>query len=143
MTLEEAVQIRTQIEQRLCDAKSQLSDTDSKRIKISFSAYSGDEVAKKSLDKMNRERAERQTELECIMAALNEAQRRVDEAERDEALAGMAAKAERALEIATKLMERGAKLDAALRVVVEDLARSRPTLTRYMRSAARIQISGS
>ncbi len=60
------------------------------------------------------------------MAALNEAQRRVEtKPSATQALAGMAAKAERALEIATKLMERGAKLDEALRVVVENRPRSK------------------
>ena len=64
---------------------------------------------------MNRDRATHIAEIETIEAALAEAQRRCDEAERDAELADVSTRAERALEIGRRLDERGKrKIDEAL-----------------------------
>ena len=98
-TLEQAEQIRTEIEAKLFAAKSALTAMDEKRISISFRRTAPTTPREKALDKMNTARARLTNEIESIQAALAEAQRRVDEAERDAELAAMSAKAERALEI--------------------------------------------
>ena len=119
-TLEQAEATRADLDARLFEAKRELAELDEKRRAVSFEAHTGDDVAKRALDRANKERIGLLNSIEELEAALAEAGRRVDAAEREQEMAAQSERAERALEIADRIATRGAKLDAALRTVAEE-----------------------
>jgi hypothetical protein len=120
MNLEQAEAVRADLDSRLFEARRSLDELDAKRRAISFAAHTGDADAKKTLDKLNKEKTGLTNSIEEIEAALAEAGRRVDEAERAAEMAAQSERAEKALEISSSLVARGLKIDQALRLVAEE-----------------------
>lgn len=91
------------------------------RRKISFAAITGDQGARKQLDKLNLEYALHQGEHENLNAAIEEAAKRLDVARGEEA---RKADRKKALEFRTtllpQLLEHGKKIDAALATIASE-----------------------
>ena len=97
-------------------------DLQTERRRLSFDANTGDTKALKELEKLNARSATAGLEIENIRSAIDEAKRRLSAAIRDEETAKAREDAEAALVIAERLVERGAKIDSALREASEQLA---------------------
>ena len=118
--IETAKAVRAEIETKLEHAKAELPAIDAERAGHAFAAATGSEPAKRALDKLNRRKVEMILEIETLEAALLEANRRGEAAERDAQLAELAAHAERALQIGGGLVDRARKVDEALAVIVAE-----------------------
>jgi len=98
-----------------------LEAIDAEREGLAFAAHTGDEAAERKLAALNKKRQLAAADIEMIEVAHIEASRRVEAAQRDDALREDSIKAARGMEIAAGLIERGQKIDDALRVLAEEL----------------------
>ncbi len=80
---------------------------------ISFDANTGDAAARKALDKANAATTTVSLEIENLRSAIEEAKRRLAEAERAEEHAALAANGDKARVIGDSLLERSEKIDRA------------------------------
>jgi hypothetical protein len=112
--------IAADMRDKLERAQAELPAIDAERAKHAFAAATGSEPAKRALDKLNRRKVEIIVEIETLEAALVEANRRGEAAQRDAQLAEQSVNAERALQIGAGLLDRARKLDEALAVVVAE-----------------------
>ena len=83
MNLGQAEAVRGELDSKLFEAKRELAELDARRMAVSFEAYTGGDLAKKQLDRANKERIGLLNSIEELEAALAEAGRRVDAAERE------------------------------------------------------------
>jgi hypothetical protein len=90
--------------------------------RISFDALTGNGDAKKALAKIDAEEIKLRQQQRHLRDALEEARRRLAEAERAEAMAAVRENAEAALAIGERLLERARKIDVALATAREELA---------------------
>jgi len=120
-TIEQAEATRTALREKLDSARAALTELDERRNEIAFEAHANGGEAKKELDKLNKARGIHVAEIESLEIAHVEASRRVEAAQRDDALRDDSIKAARGMEIAAGLIERGQKIDEALRVLAEEL----------------------
>ena len=114
MNIDEEKQTLARLEARLVEATDRATELQTERRRIAFAANTGDAKARKELDKFNAELSTADLEIANVRSAIEEAKRRLAEAEREEALASERTKAARAVEIADSLERRGRKLDEAL-----------------------------
>ena len=105
------------------------------RRRLAFDANTGDGKARKDLDKLNAKRATADLEIENVRSAIDEAKRRLAAAERDEQTAKAREDASAALVIGDRLVERAAKIDAAL-------ATAREEMQAYKRDVDALHITG-
>ena len=111
-------------------------DLQTERRRLSFAANTGDGAAAKGLKALNTEAAHiRSRHRECSQSAIDEAKRRLAAAERDEAMAAARENAEAALVIGNRLLERAAKIDAAL-------ATAREEMLAYKRDVDALHLTG-
>ena len=118
--VEAAEMVRDGLRAKLDAAKEALIDMDDRRQALAFEVHAHGGDAKRELDKLNKSRAAHVAEIETIEAAILESSRRVEDARRDEELAALGVKAERALEITAGLTERAKRLDDALALIAEE-----------------------
>jgi hypothetical protein len=114
MGVEEANQILSTLEAKLAAASAKATTLQTDRRRLAFDANTGNAKARAALDAANASSATADLEIENVRSAIEEAKRRLAAAEREEALARQADKAERALAIAAGIEGRGKRLDAAL-----------------------------
>ena len=95
----------------------------------------GDGAAEKRLKALNTEAAHINLDIENVRSAIDEAKRRLAAAERDEAMAAARENAEAALVIGNRLLERAAKIDAAL-------ATAREEMLAYKRDVDALHLTG-
>jgi predicted nucleic acid-binding Zn-ribbon protein len=119
--VETARQTLADLEQKLAAAEARVVEMSTERRRIAYAATTGDADAKRALDKLNKESAVAGLDIENVRSALDEAKRRLAEAERAESMAAATENAEAALVIADRLVERAAKIDAALATAREEL----------------------
>jgi hypothetical protein len=112
-TVEESRRIVADLEGKAAAAEARAVELQTERRRLSFDANTGDETARKALDKLNKEAATAGLEVENIRSAIEEAKRRLSAAERDEAMAAARENAGRAAEIADRIAERGPRIDEA------------------------------
>ena len=110
-------------------------DLQTERRRLSFDANTGDGAAEKRLKALNTEAAHINLDIENIRSAIDEAKRRLAAAERDEAMAAARENAEAALVISNRLVERAAKIDAAL-------ATAREEMLAYKRDVDALHLTG-
>lgn len=120
-SIENAEATRQALREKLDAARGALEQIDSEREGLAFAAHTGDEAAEKKLTALNKKRQLAVTDIEMIEVAHIEASRRVEAAQRDDVLREDSVKAARGMEIAAALVERGQKIDEALRVLAEEL----------------------
>jgi chromosome segregation ATPase len=114
MTIEEARKVLQDLEQKLADARARHDETQSEAKEIAFAAHTGDDAAKKRLDRLHGDAAKISSEVLSLEAAIIEARRRVAEALAAESDDVARDKAERALALLEEFGKRGAELDEAL-----------------------------
>ena len=110
-------------------------DLQTERRRLSFAANMGDGAAEKRLKALNTEAAHINLDIENVRSAIDEAKRRLAAAERDEAMAAARDSAEAALVIGDRLLERAAKIDAAL-------ATAREEMLAYKRDVDALHLTG-
>ena len=104
-----------------CDAaKGALSNMDERRKVLAFDANAQGGDAKKRAQRAEQKRAAQVAEIETSRLAIIEASRRIEDARRDEELAELGIKAERALVIRERLARRAVKLEPALATLAEE-----------------------
>jgi hypothetical protein len=119
-SLQAALSVRDLLRAKLDAAKEALDELDVKRKEVAFDACVDGGGAAKILDKLNKDRLAQLITIETLQTAILEASRRVDDAERAEALAADGVKAEQALDIAADLVLHARAIDEALATVVEE-----------------------
>ena len=102
-------------------AEARAVDLQTERRRLSFAANTGDGAAEKRLRALNTEAAHINLDIENVRSAIDEAKRRLAAAEHDEAMAAAVENAEAALVIGNRLLERAAKIDAALATAREEM----------------------
>ncbi|MGB7099982.1 MAG: hypothetical protein WBD95_14620, partial [Xanthobacteraceae bacterium] len=118
--IETAKAVRAELQAKLDQTRAELADIDKQRAEHAYGAHTGNDVAKKTLEKLNRKRFDTLADIEGLETAIQVAGERVKAAERDAKLAELAAHAERAMQIGAGLVERGRKLDQALAIIAEE-----------------------
>jgi hypothetical protein len=113
-SLEAAMSVRNALRQKLDAAKTALDELDSDRKALAFDAHVSGADAKTKLAALNKRRVLLVADIEMLEIAILEASRRVEDAERAEALAEDGENATRAVEIAADLVVYGQKIDEAL-----------------------------
>jgi len=93
--------------------------TDDRR-EIAFAANTGDQGARKKLDALNHEAALHERELENLSAAIEEANKRLDAARREENLKVDRKKAVRLRELLPRFVAHGEKIDGMLASLVAE-----------------------
>lgn len=121
MSAEAMRETLAELEGKLAEATAKATELQTERRRLSFDANTGDEAARKKLDKLNAASATVDLEIENLKSALDEAKRRLAEAERAEARNRQAAGAAEALKIAERRLERGRRLDEAFAAIRADL----------------------
>jgi hypothetical protein len=121
MNSEQARQTLAQLELRLSEASAKAVEIATERQRISFAANTGDAAARKALDKANAATTTVTLEIENLRSAIEEAKRRLAEAERAEEHARLAVNGDKAREIADRLLERSEKIDRAFAYVRTEL----------------------
>ena len=134
-TVEEARRIVAELENKLAAAEARAVELQTERRRLSFDANTGDGAAEKGLKALNTEAAHINLDIENIRSAIDEAKRRLAAAERDEAMAAARDNAEAALVIGNRLVERAAKIDAAL-------ATAREEMLAYKRDVDALHLTG-
>ena len=134
-TVEEARRIAAELENKLAAAEARAVDLQTERRRLSFAANTGDGAAEKRLKALNTEAAHINLDIENVRSAIDEAKRRLAAAERDEAMAAARENAEAALVISNRLVERAAKIDAAL-------ATAREEMLAYKRDVDALHLTG-
>ena len=118
--IETAKAVRAELQAKLDQTRAELADIDKQRAEHAYGAHTGNDVAKKTLEKLNRKRFDTLADIEGLETAIQVAGERVKAAERDAKLAELEAHAERAMQIGAGLVERGRKLDQALAIIAEE-----------------------
>jgi hypothetical protein len=113
-TVEDARAIVGEIEARLADAMSRSIANQTERKRLAYDAAVGDAPAKRALDKLSVSGRATSFEIEDCQSALDEAKRRLAEAEHHEERARLNENAEAATKIAALLATRGQRIDEAL-----------------------------
>jgi hypothetical protein len=113
-------QIVIDLEGKLAAAIAKATALQTDRRQLAFDANTGDQKARKALDTANSASATADLEIENVRSAIEEARRRLGEAERAEEMALLASNAEAALVLGERLAERGRKIDAALAIVADE-----------------------
>jgi hypothetical protein len=90
------------------------------RREIAFAANTGDQGARKKLDALNHESALHERELENLSAAIEEANKRLDAARREETLKGDRKKAALLRELLPRFVAHGEKIDELLASLVAE-----------------------
>jgi hypothetical protein len=121
MNSEEARVIVAQLEQKLSDASAKAVELQTERQRISFDAATGDAAARKALDKANAATTTVGLDIENLRSAIEEAKRRLAEAERAEEYARLAVNGDKARVIGDSLLERAEKIDRAFAYVRVEL----------------------
>ena len=116
-------------------AEARAVDLQTERRRLSFAANTGDGAAEKRLKALNTEAAHINLDIENVRSAIDEAKRRLAAAEHDEAMAAAGENAEAALVIGNRLLERAAKIDAAL-------ATAREEMLAYKRDVDSLHLTG-
>jgi hypothetical protein len=119
--VETARQTLAGLEQKLASAEAHGVELQTERRRLSFDANTGDTKALKELEKLNARSATAGLEIENIRSAIDEAKRRLSAAIRDEETAKAREDAEAAIVIGERLVERAAKIDAALATAREEM----------------------
>ena len=125
-----ARQIVAELENKLAAAEARAAELQTERRRLSFDANTGDETARKALDKLNKEAATAGLEIENIRSAIEEAKRRLQAAERDEAMAAARENANEAVKLAAELAQLGHGIDADFASGCEKLERSKSIMDR-------------
>jgi chromosome segregation ATPase len=120
MSVNEAKQILADLEAKLAEAIQRLGDLQTKRRELSFDANTGDAKARKALDAANASTSTIGLEIENIRSAIEEASRRLREAESVEAMANQRNVATQAQALGAGLLERARKIDEALATVASE-----------------------
>jgi hypothetical protein len=123
MKTSEARAALVRLETKAVATRAEIAEINERRAELSFSAHgTSDPNAQKALAKANADRAVKVGELEEIETAIAEARRlcAISAAEESETVARQ--HAETALPIAQRLVERGKKLDAAMKEYCEHFA---------------------
>ena len=120
-TVEESRRIVAELENKLAAAEARAVELQTERRRLSFAANTGDDAAAKKLKSLNTEAAHINLDVENVRSAIDEAKRRLAAAERNEAMAASVKNAEAALVIGDRLLERAAKIDAALSTAREEM----------------------
>jgi hypothetical protein len=113
-TVEDARAIVGEIDARLTDAMSRATANQVERRRLAYDANTGDEGARKWLDKLSVTARATSFEVEDCQSALDEAKRRLAESERYEERARLVDNAEAARKLADLLTTRGQRIDEAL-----------------------------
>jgi hypothetical protein len=100
MTAEDAKTTLDKLGAKLVEATDRAVGLQTERRSLAYAANTGDHKARKALDAANAQSATADLEIENIKSAIDEARRRLAEAERDEQLAGLRANAQQALTLA-------------------------------------------
>jgi hypothetical protein len=111
LNVEEAQQIVSTLEGRLVEVTNAATQLQEAR-RIAFDANTGDEKARKALDKANAASASAALEIENVRSAIEEARRRLGEAEHAEQMAGLAEKADEVKKLAAEFEQLGPEVDA-------------------------------
>ena len=135
VTTKEARQTLAGLVEKLADSDRRAIELENEATGISLAAMTGDASARKRLDQLNRERAAHELEGRNIKSAIRAQEAVVAEAERAEAMAGARENAEAAMIIGDRLVERAAKIDAAL-------ATARDELQAYKRDIDSLHLTG-
>jgi hypothetical protein len=120
-TVEDAKIIVAEIEARLAGAMARATANETERRRLAFDAATGEEGAKKALAKLNVAAGASAYEIEDCQSALNEAKRRLAEAERAEELVRLANNADAATKLADSIAEHGRRADAAFAAALVEL----------------------
>jgi DNA repair exonuclease SbcCD ATPase subunit len=118
MSTDQANQVLADLETKLSEAIQRLGDLQTKRRELSFAANTGDAKAHKALEAANASTATIGHEIENIRSAIEEATRRLREAENVEATAHQKNVAAQAL--GASMVERARKIDEALATVASE-----------------------
>jgi DNA repair exonuclease SbcCD ATPase subunit len=110
-----------QLEEKLADASARAVELQTERRKLSFDANTGDDSARKRLDKLNAQSATIDLEIENMRSAIEEARRRLADAQRAEGVALLAKNAAEATKLADAIAEHGQRADAAFATAAAEL----------------------
>jgi DNA repair exonuclease SbcCD ATPase subunit len=120
MSTDQANQVLADLETKLSEAIQRLGDLQTKRRELSFAANTGDAKARKALEAANASTATIGHEIENIRSAIEEATRRLREAENVEATAHQKNVAAQAQALGASMVERARKIDEALATVASE-----------------------
>jgi hypothetical protein len=118
---EAAANTVTELESKLADASARAAALHTERRRLSFDANTGDDAARKRLDKLNAQSATADLEIENVRSAIEEARRRLADAQRSESAALLAENAAAATKLAGSIAERGRRADAAFANALAEL----------------------
>jgi hypothetical protein len=119
----EARAILADLESKVAATRAAIAEINERRAELSFAAHgAANPTAQKALAKANTDRTAKLDELEEIEHAILESRRLCAIAEAQEDQQAARQRAEKATPIAERLAERGARMDAAIRVVCEERA---------------------
>jgi hypothetical protein len=111
--VENATNIVAELETKLAGATARAADLQTERRRLSFDANTGDDSARKRLDKLNSQSATADLEIENVRSAIEEARRRLADAERDEQGRQLAENAAAATKLADSIADHGRRADEA------------------------------
>jgi len=126
--LEHARTTEAGLRTKLDEARAVLPEIDAQLEQRSFAAHTGDEAAKRALEKLSRKKAEQTAEIESLAIALKEAGRRVAAAEHEAALAAERELAHAVLNHLAEFKRAGKAVDEALATAVSEYAKARKCL---------------
>jgi DNA repair exonuclease SbcCD ATPase subunit len=120
MSIDTEKQTLERLEAKLAEETARATDLQTERRKLSFSAHSGDAKARKALDAANASSATADLEIENVRSAIEEAKRRLAEAERAEEMTRLGENAEAAIAIAEGMPKRGQRIDEAFALIAAE-----------------------
>ena len=126
--LERARTTEADLRTKLDAARASIAEIDVQRADQAYAAHTGDDAAKKTIEKLNRKRADAQIEIESLEKAIEEAGRRVNAAEREAAEAAERERARAVLERVGEFRRSAKAVDAALAAAVAEYAKLRESL---------------
>jgi hypothetical protein len=119
-SVERAEAVREALREKLDAARARLVEIDASRAELAYEAHSAGGDAARELTKLNKARVVFELDIQNLESALLESSRRIDAAQREEALADGAVKALRRLRSLRGLMARAKRLDEALAFLAEE-----------------------